>query len=174
MSYHGPMYVDGLVRYYPRLPRKQDGLGLIQDRIDFTGPNATHVIAQHDLDIPEGYVIEIWGVEIMSNGFLDTGGTMLYFCSLDDDVITATVSRTSDDVFFAGTFETLLVTTGGGMVVSRDRAFFPHPIVTARDVVQWIIYSATDWSGSWGSLCLHFRYRKATDKDITELLLRRR
>lgn len=148
---------------------------LLVDRIWVTAPGAgLHVITQHDLDIPEGYLIDIHGAEIVSNGFLDTGGVLQAFLSLDEDVQTRLTGRESDDVIFATAFETLLVTTGGGMIVAADRVMFPKPIATAHDIISWILYSVTDWSASEVSMALYYELRKATPKDITNLLLRRR
>jgi hypothetical protein len=151
------------------------GVGLVVDRLSKALPNATIVYALHDVDIPEGYVVEIWGAEIAVNGLLDTGGHVMYFCTTDDDQLAFTDMQGSDDVFFCGEMETLLVTTGGAMILGVDRVMFPqHPVVTARDQIMWAIYSATNWSAATASLAIFYRYRKATAQDITELLLRRR
>lgn len=139
-----------------------------------TLPNIAIRNIEHDLEIPEGYVAEIWGCEIQCNGFLDTGGVLEYFLSLDEDVTTVSAARASDDVVFAGGFETLLVTTGGGMVHSRDRVFFPFPFVVGRDIIAWVINTETNWSTAYGTVAIFYKLRKATDKDIMELLLRRR
>ena len=148
---------------------------LIVDRInDIALPNTTETVDQHDIDIPEGYIAEIWGAEVQCNGFLDTGGVCEFFLSLDEDVIVGSVARASDDVICAFTFETLLVTTGGGMVRAHDRVWFPTPILTAHSILQWIVTTGTDWSAAGASYAVYYKLRKATKDDIVELLLRRR
>ena len=148
---------------------------LLVDRLgDAALPNAATTIVQHDIDIPEGYLAEIWGAEIICSGFLDTGGVCRWFLSLDEDVVALGTAEASDDVIATFQFETLLVTTGGGMVRGSDRVFFPHPILTAHSIINWIIESATDWSVATGSYAIFYRLRKATKDDIVELLLRRR
>ena len=149
---------------------------LLCDRIsDVALPGAgVTTLEQHDIDIPEGYLAEIWGCEYTVSGLLDTGGVIEAFCSLDEDVATHEVARGSDDVIFVYQGETLLVTQGGGMEKATDRVFFPHPFLTAHSIIQWVVYSATDWSAARGSAAIFYKLRKATKEDIVELLLRRR
>lgn len=147
---------------------------LLVDRLRLALPNAATIVGQHDIDIPEGYLAEIWGAEWMCTGFLDTGGICEAYLSLDEDIITEVQAMESDDVIFASAFETLLVTTGGGMVVAADRVFFRHPFLTAHSIVQWIIQSVTNWSAAQASFAVFYRLRKATKEDIVEQLLRRR
>lgn len=147
---------------------------LTVDRITGNLPNATTLVAQHDIDIPEGYIAEVWGAEFECSGLLDTGGVIEYFLSLDDDVNTYAEARASDDVIFSGGKDTLLVTTGGGEAETGERSFFPHGIVTAKDIIQWIFYTDTNWSVAYYSVAIFYRLRKATPADITSLLLRRR
>lgn len=149
---------------------------LLVDRIydaALPGVGAT-TIDQHDIDIPEGYVAEIWGCEVMCNGLLDTGGVCEWFLSLDEDVVSGLVARASDDVIASFQMETLLVTTGGGLVKGRDVMWFPHPVLTAHSIIQWITFSATDWSAAAATYAIYYKLRKATKEDIVELLLRRR
>ena len=155
--------------------KKRSETSLLVDRIyDAALPNAAATIQQHDIDIPEGYIAEIYGAEVWINGSLDTGGTIGLFLSLDEDVITELVAKEADDVICAFQFETLLVTTGGAMMKTCDRVFFPSPIPTAHSILQWIVGTATDWSAANGSYAIYYKLRKATKEDIVELLLRRR
>lgn len=149
--------------------------GLIVDRIfDAALPNASTTIDQHDIDIPEGYLAEIYGAQVLVRGFLDTGGVCHFYLSLDEDVITEGVAMASDDVPFATATETLLVTTGGAMVWDRDGIWFPEPILTAHSIIQWVVASVTDWTACDASYAIYYKLRKATKEDIVELLLRRR